>query len=313
MTRVAFLFPGQGSQQVGMGRDLAGALPASRELFDAAGEFTSSNILRTCARGPMPRLSRTDVLQPALTAVSLSCALYLRDRGIEPAAAAGHSVGELGALAAAGTVTAVDALRAAAARGRAMHEASVANPGAMVAVGGLDAAAAADALDDVLPAAQGGIAAVNAPDQIVVSCTTAAMPAVRRTLTERGARVTPLNVSGAWHCALMEPARGEYARTLDAIEIRPPTLPVPMNATGATCDDPALLRRQLADQLVRPVRWVDTVQALILAGVDVYVELGPGTVLRGLLRRIHPDHGAYRVYSAGDVRTLDRVVGELGD
>lgn len=311
MTRIAFLFPGQGSQQVGMGRDLAQALPASRALFDAASEFTSADVLRTCARGPMPRLSRTDVLQPALTAVSLSCALYLREQGIDPAFAAGHSVGELGALAAAGAVDPADAVRAAAARGRAMHEAAVKHPGGMVAVRGLDAEVVADILGGILTPDQGGIAAVNAPDQVVVSASTEALPAIRRALAARSAKTTPLNVSGAWHCALMESARAEYARALDAIEFRPPALPVPLNATGATCDDPTIVRRHLASQLVRPVRWVDTVEALIREGADVFLELGPGTVLRGLLRRIHPDHGAYRVYSAGDLRALDRVVDEL--
>jgi len=202
-------------------------------------------------------------------------------------------------------------VRAAAARGRAMHLATRENPGVMLAVSGLDASAVEETLDGVLAPDLGGIAAFNAPDQVVISGTERALGPARQALLARGARLTPLQVSGAWHCALMAPAQEAYARALDATDIAHPRLPVPANATGAAFGEPAAIREHLVAQLLRPVRWSDGVRALIDEGVDVFMELGPGTVLRGLLRRIHPDPGAYRVFSAGDLRTLQRVVDEL--
>lgn len=294
-----------------MGRDLVEVSPAARTLFDAASEFTGTDVLRTCVRGPMARLSRTDVLQPALTAVSLSCAQWLESCGVEPTAAAGHSVGELGALATAGAISPIAAVRAAAARGHAMHRAARENPGVMFAVGGLDAAVVEETLDGILAPDRGGIAAFNAPEQVVISGTERALVPARRALLARGARLIPLQVSGAWHCALMAAAQQDYARALDATDMAPTTRLVPANADGTSFGEPDAIREHLVAQLLRPVRWGDCVRTLIDQGVDVFVELGPGTVLRGLLRQIHPDPTAYRVFSAGDVRTLQRVVDEL--
>ena len=145
----------------------------------------------------------------------------------------------------------------------------------------------------------------------MISGTVRALGPARRALLARGARLTPLQVSGAWHCALMAPAQRDYAAALDAADLAHPTLPVPSNASGAAFGGPAAIREQLVAQLVHPVRWVDVVRALVDEGVDFFVELGPGTVLRGLLRRIHPDPAAYRVFSAGDLKTLQRVADEL--
>lgn len=311
MTRIAFLFPGQGSQQVGMGRDLVREIPLARELFEVASEASGLDVQRACLRGPLARLSRTDVLQPALTAMGLACARGLIERGVTPHAAAGHSVGELPALACAGSFTDTDAVMAAAARGRAMHEASTRTPGTMLAVSGLRPEAVAEALDGVLALDQGGIAAINAPSQVVVSAAEGVLADVRRVLTARGARLSPLAVSGAWHCALMDAARTPYADTLEGIPLAPPTLPVPMNAAGEVCSDPGRIRGLLVEQLCRPVQWVAVVQALIDEGVDGFVELGSGTVLRGLLRRIHPDPAAYQVFCVGDLRALGHAADAL--
>ena len=307
MTRVAFLFPGQGAQQVGMGRDLVREVPEAAELFDAASECVGVDVAQRCFRGPMSRLSLAEVLQPAITVVSLSCAVWMRRAGVEPVAAAGHSVGELSALAIAGSLSEVDAVRAAAVRGRVMQDAAAARPGEMIAVIGLDVEQVALEMAEICPRSEGGVANINAPQQVVVSGTAEAMRRARQRFATLGARLVRLNVSGAWHSELMAPAEAPFAEALDRLALRPPALPVPMNADGQLVEEPAAIRTALVSQLRAPVRWPAVMDALFSQGVDRFVELGPGKVLRGLLRLNAPDANGYEVYSAGDLRSLDRV------
>lgn len=310
--RTAFLFPGQGSQAVGMGTDLLREDPAAKALFDAASDAAGADIAALCARGPFEALSRTRVLQPAITAVSLACRAWLQARGIVPDAAAGHSLGELAALACAGSVSDADAVRLAAARGAAMDDAATATPGTMIAVVGLDADQVVAQAADLLPRAEGGVANLNGPDQVVLSGTVAAMDRASAHFESLGARCVPLPVSGAWHSETMAPAEAPFLAALDGIALSAPARRLYLNATGAPSDDPAFIRAALVNQLRNPVRWVDIVRGLQADGVTRFVEVGPGKVLRGTLRRIWPDATAYEVHSVGDLASLKRLADAWG-
>lgn len=309
--KIAFLFPGQGSQSVGMGQDLFRAEPAARALLDAASQAAGEDLETLVLRGPFDTLSRTRVLQPAITAVNLACLDWLLAHGVRPWAVAGHSLGEYAALAAANVIPAADAVRLAAVRGRAMDDAATANPGTMVAVVGLDAGAVVAAMADLMPRAEGGVANLNGPDQVVVSGTTAAMDRAVAHFEALGARCVPLAVSGAWHSELMRPAEPVLRAALDGVALADPSCRLYVNVTGAPATTAGQVRDALIAQLAAPVRWVDTVCGLIADGVDRFVEVGPGKVLRGTLRRIWPDATAYEVHSAGDVAALQRVVDAL--
>ena len=305
--RTAFLFPGQGSQAVGMGADLFREDPAARILFEAANDAAGADVTTLCFKGPFEALSRTRVLQPAITAVDLACRAWLESHGVAPDAAAGHSLGELSALACAGCVADVDAVRLAAARGKAMDDAAQATPGTMIAVVGLDADAVIADTAALLDRAEGGVANLNGPDQVVLSGTSAAMDRAATHFESKGARCVPLAVSGAWHSETMAPAEAPFQAVLDGIAIAAPARRLYMNVTGAAATDPDAIRAALVGQLRNPVRWVDIVKGLMADGVTRFVEVGPGKVLRGTLRRIWPDATAYEVHSVGDLVAMKRL------
>jgi [acyl-carrier-protein] S-malonyltransferase len=305
--RTAFLFPGQGSQTVGMGADLFREDPAARRLFEAANDAAGADVTALCFKGPFESLSRTRVLQPAITAVNLACRAWLEAHGVVPDAAAGHSLGELSALACTGCVADVDAVRLAAARGKAMDDAATATPGTMIAVVGLEAAVVIAEAAALLDRKEGGVANLNGPDQIVLSGTTAAMDKAAAHFESMGARCMPLAVSGAWHSETMAPAEAPFRAVLDQIEIAAPARRLYLNVTGGPSDAPDAIRAGLVGQLRNPVRWVDIVQGLMADGVTRFVEVGPGKVLRGTLRRIWPDAGAYEVHSVGDLVAMKRL------
>lgn len=309
--KIAFLFPGQGSQSVGMGQELLREDPNARALLDQAAQASGEDLRTLVLRGPFDALSRTRVLQPAVTAVNLACAAWLQARGVHPSAVAGHSLGEYAALATAGVMTPEAAIRLAATRGRAMDDAAREAPGTMIAVVGLDADAVIAAMADLMPRDEGGVANVNAPDQVVVSGTNAAMDRAASHFEAQGARCVPLAVSGAWHSELMRPAESVLRDALDGMTLADPGIRFYLNVTGAPAADADAVRNALIAQLRSPVRWVDIVRGLIADGVVRFVEVGPGKVLRGTLRRIWPDASAYEVLSAGDIPALQRVVEAL--
>lgn len=304
----AFLFPGQGSQVVGMGADLARADPDARRLFEVASDATGEDILGLCARGPFEALSRTRVLQPAITAVSLACWTWLRTRGLVPQAAAGHSLGEIAALCCASCLDAEDAVRLSAARGAAMDAAASLHPGTMIAVVGLPAAQVVEEARRVLAPSEGGVANLNAPDQVVLSGSLQAIDRAGVHFESLGARCVPLAVSGAWHSVWMAPAEAPFQEALDRLNLRPPSLRLYLNATGHCETDPSRIRQALVRQLQQPVRWVEIIEGLRNDGVTRFVEVGPGRVLRGTLRRIWPDISAYEAHCVGDLASLERLV-----
>lgn len=303
------MFPGQGSQRVGMGRALAEAFPEAAEAMAEAGEALGEDLSRLCFEGPEDRLVLTENTQPAILAVSIAAFRVLASRGITPAYVAGHSLGEYSAHVAAGTLPFADAVRVVRKRGRYMQEAVPVGQGAMAAVLGLDEAGVARACAE---ASEGDVvspANLNAPGQIVIAGSKVAVArAIERAKALGAKRAIPLPVSAPFHCALMRPAELRLEPDLRAIDARDPRVPVAVNVDAAVVRD----RRSAIDALVRqvssPVRWEDVMRRLASEGVRKYVEVGPGTVLSGLGRKILKDATFMNIEEPGD---LDKVVAQL--
>ena len=277
--KIAFLFPGQGSQAVGMGRDLADRFPLAAQTFAEADAALKFSISKLCFEGPEEELRLTENTQPAIMAVSIAAACVLAEHGIVPALAAGHSLGEWSAHVAAGTLSFADALRAVKARGAAMQMAVPAGQGAMAAVLALDAAQVAEACAEA--AREIGLvvqaANLNSPSQTVISGAVAAVEKTAAICKAKGARRTVmLPVSAPFHCALMQPAQDEVARVLAGLALRDPRIPVAANVTGTLVTTADTARDALIRQVTGAVRWVDCMAALKSAGAEIFVEVGPG-------------------------------------
>jgi [acyl-carrier-protein] S-malonyltransferase len=296
---IAILCPGQGAQAVGMGRAWAEASAEARSVFEQAdrlmGDALGAPLSRLCFEGPAERLNRTDVSQPAIFTCSVACWAALTAGGgrAAPAAAAGLSLGEYTALHLAGAFGFADGLRLVAERGRLMQAAAEASDGAMVALIGADEAAAQALCRDALEGANGRTllpANFNAPGQIVLSGDREASRRAVELAAAAGIRAAPLAVAGAFHSDLMAPAAEGLARVLGSVELDTPRHPVWSNVTGRPHEpeNPELLRQRLVEQLVRPVRWMHCCRAMVEAGYTAFLELAPGAVLRGLMRRTEP-------------------------
>lgn len=283
--RLAFIFPGQGSQYVGMGRALHEGLPAAREIFDLASQIAGRNIARLCFEGPADLLTRTDNLQVALTAVDLAHLAGLRAQGLEPAACAGHSLGEYAALVAAGAMAAQDALALVNLRGRLMQREAERHPGSMAAVIGLSLEAVARLCEEA--GGQVVVANHNSPEQVVISGEAQALGRAVGLAKAAGAKAVPLAVSGAWHSPLIAGAEAELAAAIRAVPFSAPRCPVVSNVTGTPERDPERLRENLCRQLCSPVRWVDSLRSL--EGLaSLFIEVGPKKVLTGLCKKSLP-------------------------
>lgn len=292
--KTAYLFPGQGSQTVGMAADLYDRFPEARDVIDAADRLLDVPLKeRMFGAGGDPQaeqeaLMQTDVAQPALFVHSLAAFAVLAARNHRPDAAAGHSLGEYSALAAAGALDVEEGLRLVRLRGQLMARAGAHRPGAMAAVLQLDADVLERVCREATEAGEGEVvpANYNAPGQIVISGDRAAVERAMAAAAAAGARrVVPLPVSGAFHSPLMAEAAGGLAEALAAASIRPPAFPVYLNVTAAPTTDPEEIRRRLLEQLTAPVRWVQTLEAMRADGVRRFVEVGAGTVLSGLVKR----------------------------
>ncbi len=290
MPRVAFLFPGQGAQTVGMGQALCAALPAAKHLFDQAADILGYDLLAVCTNGPADRLNATDVSQPAIYVASLAALESLK--ASDPAAVescagtAGLSLGEYTALAFAGALSFADGLRVVQARGRVMQAAADAHPGGMVSVLGLERSQVEAICQAASAAGTIKVANLLCPGNVAVSGDQAALAEAERLASEQGARTVRLAVAGAFHTDLMKPADEQLAATLDGVELRPPRVPVWSNVDAKPHTDPAEIRQLLVRQVVSPVRWEDTVRGLLADGFDKFYEVGPGRVLAGLLKRV---------------------------
>jgi [acyl-carrier-protein] S-malonyltransferase len=301
MKKIALLFAGQGAQSVGMGRDLAGQFAVAADLFRGADEILGRNLSEIAWTGPIEELTKTSNCQPALYVHGLACLAILHELGggFSIGGAAGLSLGEMTAHAAASTFDFANGLKLVQKRGELMDEACAATNGAMAAMIGADESAvrtlAADADVDV--------ANINAPGQIVISGERAKVEAAIGMAKEHGIRrATLLNVAGAYHSRLMESAYQKLGAVLVHVPVQPPRFPVISNVTGAEVTTPIEIRRTLQDQVTGTVRWLDCIERLVDLGCDLFVELGPGGVLAGLLRRTLKDMDVISVSDAESVR-----------
>jgi [acyl-carrier-protein] S-malonyltransferase len=309
----AFTFPGQGSQAVGMGRDLAAAFAAAREVFEEVDDALKQKLSKLMFEGPESDLTLTANAQPALMTVSIAALRVLeREAKIElPKAAAyvaGHSLGEYAALAAAGALSVSDAARLLRKRGEAMQKAVPVGEGAMAALLGLDADKAAEIARE---AAQGDVCDIandNAPGQVVVSGARAAVERAVEIAKKAGKRAIMLPVSAPFHCALMKPAADVMEEALAKVAIAPPRVPLVANVTAQAVSDPETIRKQLVQQITGLVRWRESVLFLKQKGVATLVELGAGKVLTGLVRRIDPELTGVSVQGPPDIEAFIKTL-----
>ena len=303
MAKVAWIFPGQGSQYVGMGKDLADAYPVAREVFDRAGSVLGFDLARVCFEGPEERLRETRFTQTAILAHSVAVLRLLEGRVPAPDYVAGHSVGEYAALVAAGMVAFDDALRLVKVRAEAMYEAGLMTPGAMAALmgmpeGNLEALLADAGRTGVVRAAN-----YNSPVQVVISGEAGAVEAAVKAAPSFGAkRAIPLKVSGAFHSPLMQPAAASLAQALKAAAFSKAGIPIVSNVTAQAVTEPADIIGLLERQLTSPVLWQQSARYMADQGVSSFVEVGPGNVLAGLAKRITPDATCV---SLADVRSVE--------
>ena len=286
MGKTAWIFPGQGSQYVGMGRELCERYSEARLAFEQAGQVLGKDLQRIMFEGPQDALRQTENAQPAIFVHSVALSRVLCSMDFSPDMVAGHSLGEYSALVAGGAVEFEEALRLVKVRALSMQDACEINPGTMWAVFGLDAAV----VERVCAEVQEGVvdvANINSPGQVVISGGPAAVEAAGEAAKERGAkRAIPLNVSGAFHSRLMAPAAERFAPFVFSANISSPGKGFFPNVSASPTDDPDRIRRGLVEQICSPVRWQPTIERMIGAGVDTFVEVGPGKVLKGLLKRI---------------------------
>jgi [acyl-carrier-protein] S-malonyltransferase len=311
--RTAWIFPGQGSQKVGMGGDLCKEFPRAEAILEEASDLSGYPLREFCHHGPRSVLARTDILQPALTAISLACVELLREHGHEADVVAGHSLGEFAAMYAAGVLSLTDTLSLVATRGRLMHRASQEVPGGMISVNKLSCAAVAEIAESGHQQRGCWVANFNAPDQTVLSGTARGLEAATIQVAKRGGRATPLDVSGPWHSPLLQQIVHEFSTVVHRVHFNAPRMPLFMNVTGRIEQDPLHIRSLVLRQLVSPVLWYPIIQRMEEHQVSRWLEIGPGKTLRGLLRHIFPDtpYEAHGIATARNVHTLGQPTSPL--
>ena len=309
--KIAFLFPGQGSQTVGMGRDLAERFSVAKETFAEADEACGFALSKLCFHGPEEDLKLTENTQPAIMTVSVAVLRVLAEHGLQPALAAGHSLGEWSAHVAAGTLNFADAARAVKARGRAMQSAVPAGQGAMAAILSLDPEQVAEACEQT--AAETGLivaaANLNSPGQTVISGAAAAVEKAAALCKAKGARrAVMLPVSAPFHCALMQPAADIMEEALSETALQAPVVPLVANVTAAATIDPQEIKELLVEQATRMVRWRESVLLFVADEIEEVVEAGAGRVLAGLVKRVDRSLAARSVGTPAEIDALVQLL-----
>jgi [acyl-carrier-protein] S-malonyltransferase len=311
MGKLAFIFPGQGAQAAGMGKGLADAFPAARKVFDEVDAALGEPMSELCFQGPDEKLKLTANTQPAILTVSSAAAAVLAEHGLRPDMVAGHSLGEYSALVAAGALSAAEAAKVVRARGTFMQEAVPAGQGAMAAVLGLDPARV-KAICESVEAATGKVcspANYNDPGQTVIAGDASAVEKASGELKAAGAkRVLPLAVSAPFHCALMQPVKARLEPVLRAVAWREPRVGVVTNVEARANREVARVVPLLLEQVTAPVRWLECVEELVRLGVTRFVEVGPGKVLSGLVKRIDK---SVEVFNVEDKASLEKTIAAL--
>ena len=309
-SKLAFIFPGQGSQAVGMGKELAEKYPIARQTFEEADEALGYKLSEVCFAGPEEKLRLTEITQPAILTVSIAALRVLEGRVPKPSFVAGHSLGEYSAHVASGTMTFADAVRTVRNRGKYMQEAVPVGVGTMAAILGMELEKVAAICED---AAQGEVcspANINSPEQIVISGNTAAVERGTKLADERGAkRAKILPVSAPFHCSLMKPAQDRLQVDLNALKMQKPVYPVVCNVEASLVIDELRARETLVAQVTGAVRWEQSMRLLIANGVGTMIEIGPGKVLCGLMRQINRSTTCLNV---GDEASLNKTPSQLG-
>jgi len=300
----AWLFPGQGAQEVGMGNDVFEASPLARDVFLQADIIVGFPLSQLCFQGPPGDLQQTVNAQPALLATSLAClAAALEDGhvGHRPVFVAGHSLGEYTALVAAGSLHYEDALALVRERGRLMQEAGQRLPGTMAAILGLDK----EAVEEICRQSGAEVANLNAPGQSVVAGPPKAVESAMEAARHQGGKAIPLKVSAAFHTSLMRAAAEEFAGLIDAVAINSPQIPIVANSSGEELSTAEDVRQELKRQLIRPVCWQQSMERMVAQGISRFLEFGPGRVLGGLAKRIHTPAEVISINGLAAIRELD--------